>query len=178
MEETTIVVVTGASGVGKTTLVRALEAAGDPSIDCHYFDSIGVPSPEEMVREYGSGDAWQKAMTERWICRLHAETAPGRVAVLDGQTRPTFVRDAFAAAGVARGGMVLVDCDPATRHRRLTGDRGQPELASERMDAWAAYLRGQADALGLPVIDNSGALDDSLAQLRAHVAGAAGRAAD
>jgi hypothetical protein len=24
------------------------------------------------------------------------------------------------------------------------------------MDAWAAYLRGQADALGLPVLDTTG----------------------
>ena len=33
--------------------------------------------------------------------------------------------------------------------------RGQPELSNPRMDCWAAYLRGQADALDLPAIDTT-----------------------
>jgi hypothetical protein len=37
------------------------------------------------------------------------------------------------------------------------------------MDAWAAYLRGQADALGLPIIDTTRASPEAgVAQLRAH----------
>jgi len=51
--------------------------------------------------------------------------------------------------------MVLLDCAPAVRHARLVGPRGQPELSNSRMDCWAAYLRGQADALNLPVIDTT-----------------------
>ena len=38
------------------------------------------------------------------------------------------------------------------RSFRLTDLRQQPELANARMENWAAYLRGQADALRLPVI--------------------------
>jgi hypothetical protein len=41
------------------------------------------------------------------------------------------------------------------RTARLCGPRGQPELATPRMDSWAAYLRGQADALGLPIVDTT-----------------------
>ncbi|HEX8115581.1 MAG TPA: hypothetical protein VF516_47975, partial [Kofleriaceae bacterium] len=41
-----------------------------------------------------------------------------------------------------------------SRKARLVA-RGQPELAIEDMHAWAAYLCGQADALGCPVIDTS-----------------------
>ena len=33
--------------------------------------------------------------------------------------------------------------------------RLQPELATARMDNWAAYLRGEANALGLAIIDTS-----------------------
>jgi len=51
--------------------------------------------------------------------------------------------------------MVLLQCAPAVRQARLAGPRGQPELSSPRMDCWAAYLRGQADALNLPVIDTT-----------------------
>jgi hypothetical protein len=55
--------------------------------------------------------------------------------------------------------IVLVDCDPVKRNERLRTDRSQPELANPQMDCWAAYLRGQADALKLSVIDTS---NDSL----------------
>src|SRR5262249_50551995 len=47
------------------------------------------------------------------------------------------------------------DCSPEVRATRLCGPRGQPELATARMDTWAAYLRGEANALGLPVIDTT-----------------------
>ena len=62
--------------------------------------------------------------------------------------------------------MILFDCSRAVRDARLHGGREQPDLATDRMDHWAAYLRGQADALGLPVIDTTnvsiGAVADEL----------------
>jgi hypothetical protein len=149
-----ILVVTGASGAGKTTLVRGLEARSLPGVTCHYFDSIGVPSPETMERDFGGGTGWQEATTRSWIERLALR--PDRVAVLDGQTRPSAVRAAFRLAGVRRGAIVLIDCAAEERNRRLQVDREQPELASAQMDSWAAYLKGQADALDLPIIDTTG----------------------
>jgi dephospho-CoA kinase len=149
-----VVVVTGASGVGKTTLVTALDRRGLPGIRCHYFDSIGVPSAEEMTRQFGSPSAWQEAMTRQWIARLGKPDAGVRVAVLDGQARPSFVRTAFAEAGV-KGQIILIDCSHEVREDRLRGPRAQPDLASRDMAAWAAYLRGQADALGLPIVDTT-----------------------
>jgi hypothetical protein len=147
-----IVAVTGASGVGKTTLVRALEQAGLPGVRCYYFDSIGVPSTEEMVVQFGSPGGWQEAMTHRWIARLAANADGAQVAVLDGQVSPMILRSAFAGAKVTGGRIVLVDCSHEVREARLRGPRAQPDLASRDMAAWAGYLRGQADALGLPVV--------------------------
>src|SRR5438093_1112054 len=49
----------------------------------------------------------------------------------------------------------LARLNPEVRHARLVGPRGQPELSNSQMDCWAAYLRGQADALNLPVIDTT-----------------------
>jgi heat shock protein HslJ len=46
MTKPAILVVTGASGAGKTPAVRRLEARGRPGVRCFYFDSIGVPSEE------------------------------------------------------------------------------------------------------------------------------------
>ena len=146
---------TGASGAGKTTLVRELEQRALAGVRCYYFDSVGVPSPETMAAQFGSGSAWQEAMTRHWVARLAANADGAQVVVLDGQVRPSFVRSAFTEAGVSKGQIVLVDCDHDVREGRLRGARNQPGLASRDMAAWAAYLRGQADALGLPIVDTT-----------------------
>ena len=85
--------------------------------------------------------------------------------------RPRAVYDAFARYGITRGDVVLVDCDYAERNARLHGPRGQGELANAQMDCWAAYLRGQADALGVPVLSTSGVQPESgVAFLRNRIA--------
>jgi hypothetical protein len=145
----------GASGVGKTAAVRALAARRSPGVRCYCFDTIGVPPPEIMEREWGSGERWQEDATRRWIERLAENSDGATLAVLEGQTRPSFIQPWIAHTGVRDARLVLLDCVPAVRARRLAGPRGQPELATERMDTWAAYLRGQADALRLPVLDTS-----------------------
>jgi len=150
-----ILVVTGASGSGKTAAVRALEARNLPDLRCYYFDSVGVPSREEVERDFGGWESWQALMTKKWLNRLAADPDGAAVYVLDGQVRPTFVLRAIQEANIAHTRIVLLDCDATTRNRRLSELRGQPELANPRMDCWAAYLRGQADALDLPVIDTT-----------------------
>jgi GTPase SAR1 family protein len=148
-------IVAGASGVGKTTLVEALAARQLPGVQCHYFDSIGVPTPAEMEQRHGGGEAWQANATRQWIGILAAATPPGTVAVLDGQVRPSVVRRALAEYPALVAEIILIDCSHAERDRRLRTIRGQPDLATARMAEWAAYLRGQADALDLAVIDTT-----------------------
>ena len=147
--------VIGASGAGKTAAVRALEARRIAGVRCYFFDSVGVPTPDVMEREWGSGEKWQEQMTKRWIERMAANADGVQLAVLDGQTRPSFIQPHLAPAGVGHARILLLDCTPAVRVARLSGPRGQPELAGDSMHAWAAYLRGQADALGLRVLDTS-----------------------
>jgi hypothetical protein len=124
-------------------------------VQCFFFDSIGVPTAEVMERDYGGPEHWQTQATNRWLAKLAALSSSVRVAVLDAQTRPSNV---FAAPGAGTSWhpyVVLFDCSPEVRAARLCGSRGQPELASARMDSWAAYLRGQADALDLPIVDTT-----------------------
>jgi hypothetical protein len=163
-----VLFIIGASGVGKTAAVTRLCA--DPEFPgvCHFFDSIGVPTEEEMRRVYGSGEAWQAAATHRWIERIARERAP--IAVLEGQARPSVIREAAAVHGLNDWRILLLDCAPEVRTRRLETLRGQPELASERMERWAAYLRGQADALSLPIIDTSDiTIEEVVSQMRSHL---------
>jgi hypothetical protein len=142
MGTTPILFVVGASAVGKTTAVRALEARGIPKLRCFYFDSMGLPSEEVMKRDYGGGEQWQLAATHQWVERLVAELSPDEVGVLDGQTRPSFIRQALAEFPEARARIVLFNCETTTRNERTIG-RGTPNQVSPRMDMWSAYLCGQ-----------------------------------
>lgn len=155
MSTTHILVVTGASGAGKTATVQALDERQLAGVRCFHFDSIGVPTTDDMEREYGGGEQWQAAATNHWLAHLGTLADDVRIAVLDGQTRPAFVLDAVPRAAPRAVHVVLLDCASDVRSARLRGPRRQPELDSARMNNWAAYLRGQADALQLLVIDTT-----------------------
>ena len=150
-----ILVVTGASGAGKTATVKELQARRVPGVRCFHFDSAGVPAIEIMERNHGSAEQWQASMTNHWLARLAALGSDVRVAVLDAQTRPSTVFAAPGAGEAWRAHVILFDCSASVRAERLRGPRGQPELVDARMDQWAAYLRHEADTLGLSVIDTS-----------------------
>lgn len=166
-----ILVVTGASGAGKSTLVRGLAAVGLPGLGCYELDTIGIPSAAEIAARFGDGEAFQEWALDTWVARLARNDDRVAVAVLDGSVRPRAARDALARHGIARGAVLLVDCAYAERNARLGGPRGQPELATAQMDGWAAYLRGQADALDVPVLDTTATEPAAgVAALQAHVA--------
>lgn len=142
--------VIGASGVGKTAAIEALRDRQLPGVTCYHFDSVGIPSVTAMVRDFGTPERWQEVMTHEWIARLDKEAH--HLVVLEGQTRPSFIRRAPVESV---HGIVLLDCEPSVRSHRLRVGRQQPHLDTPDMQYWAAYLRGQADALGLPVIDTT-----------------------
>ena len=148
----------GASGVGKTAAVQALSNRQLPGLTCYHFDSVGVPSAEDMVRNFGSPERWQEVTTHDWIARVNK--APGDLVVLEGQTRPSFIRSASSASAIR---IVLLDCERSVRSHRLREARQQPHLDTADMHSWAAYLRGQADALGLPIIDTTSLSPDEVA---------------
>lgn len=148
-----ILVLTGASGAGKTTLalkLNELEIPGVKGINC---DRVRVESNESSDQ--------QSEILRYWISQLRQAETGIELAVLDTQIRPHRALEVLSQTGIQHAQIVLVDCDPAKRNERLHVDRDQPELASARMDCWAAYLRGQADALNLSIIDTS---DDSIEQ--------------
>jgi predicted AAA+ superfamily ATPase len=90
------ILITGASGVGKTTLLKALERESlENLISINYFDSVGVPSIEEMIARYGSGEKWQQAMTYQWVDRL-LQVKDKKLIFLEGSINPEFIREAFA----------------------------------------------------------------------------------
>jgi len=146
-----ILVLTGASGAGKTTLLRALEAMEIPGVACFPCDSVYSDLPDDVRAD---GEAAQDAILEHWAKRALEESGL-KVAVLDTQIRPQKALALLRRLVIRVHRVVLVECEQAEREARLCGPRAQPELAQPQMEHWAAYLRGQADALGLDRIDTT-----------------------
>jgi len=142
--------VIGASGSGKTVAVQQLERMS--SLQAFYFDRIGVPSEQERTEKWGDGSNWQRASTIEWVRRIRPKLTRG-AAVLDGQTRPSFIAEACELCDVTDYRVVLVTCSDHVRRARLL-NRGQPELANEQMMEWARYLIAETRRVGGAIIDN------------------------
>jgi adenylate kinase family enzyme len=168
-----LLILTGASGAGKTTLAHAVQTAL-PTCEVRFFDSIGVPSVEIMaayVGDYGPGGGWQRAMTMEWMQRIAPLLNSGKSLLFEGQMRIAFIEEAIAAAGITNAQIVLVDCSDSVRAARLIHDRRQPDLANENMMAWGRFLRDEAKRGGYEILDTgsvpfSSSVDQLIAYLR------------
>jgi len=150
MKNPAILVLTGASGAGKTALTLKLNELGIPGVDGINCDRVRLEVDETL-----DASDRQAAILRHWIAQLTREDTKIEVAVLDTQIRPHRALEVLNQTGIEHAQIVLVDCDPLIRNERLHLKRFQPELANPRMDCWAAYLRGQADALNLSIIDTT-----------------------
>ncbi|MCJ9694900.1 AAA family ATPase [Rhizobium sp. PRIMUS64] len=150
-----LVILTGASGAGKTTIAEAIERLHSQEIDVFYKDRIGVPPVQEMIDEFGSVEGWQRAATLEWMARLSPLVTQGRSVLFEGQSRFAFLVEAAERAGIVSYACILIDCDDETRTRRLSIDRGQPDLASVDMMNWARFLRNEASEYGCEILDTS-----------------------
>jgi adenylate kinase family enzyme len=150
-----LVVLTGASGSGKTTIAQAFAARYPTLAEVHFFDRITVPSLEDMTIQYGSPDEWQRVKTIEWLQKLALRLRSRPNILFDGQTRSEFVREGQKRSGIDDVQIVLIDCDDASRVHRLAHDRHQPELANDRMMNWARLLRDEAKREGETILDTS-----------------------
>jgi dephospho-CoA kinase len=162
--------VIGASGSGKTSAVRELERRPRPGLKIFFFDRIGVPSARDRIEKWGSGEGWQRAMTIEWVKRIKGELANSD-AVLDGQTRPSFIAEACELNDVRSYKVILIDCADELRRARLLR-RGQPELADERMMEWARYLLRETTNIGGEIVNNDDlSIAETAAALEAIIGG-------
>ena len=151
------VIMTGASGSGKTAIAELIEA-DNPEIAVFRFDTIGVPSAEVMATfgtDHQPGGAWQRATTLKWMERIAPVLRSSRPVLFEGQMRIAFVQEALAAQQITHAHVICVECSDETRIARLTHDRKQPELANEGMMGWSRYLHAEALAAGCEIMDTT-----------------------
>ncbi|AUC99846.1 hypothetical protein [Bradyrhizobium sp. SK17] len=149
-----LVILSGASGSGKTAIAESIRIRRPDLAEVLHFDSIGVPPPE-VRRAWGPDGAWQRAMTLAWMERVAALRGKHHRVLFEGQMRLAFVREGLLAFGIEDARVILVDCDDAIRAHRLITERAQPELANPEMMNWARYLRREANEAGYEVLDTS-----------------------
>ena len=151
-----VIFITGASGAGKTTLINTFNhSSRNQSIICLHFDSIGVPSIDEMIRVYGSPSEWQKAMTYHWVQNIINDYQDKKLVVIEGQVNLDFIAAAFIGFNFQKYKIILVHSDKVNRHKRLHEERNQPELVNDNMDNWSEFLKKQAIDRNIPILDTS-----------------------
>ncbi len=151
----TIYFITGASGVGKTALVEQLkEKYKDSAWDFLHFDSVGVPSTEEMIEQFGSPQAWQEDITKKWISKLVGDDNHEKI-FIEGQTNLNHIYNGFKDSDFTDFKVILLDTSKEEMAYRLTHLRNQPELLNEDMYNWLNYLRKQAVDFEIPIINTT-----------------------
>ena len=110
------VILTGASGSGKTTIAERIEI-DHPQITVLRFDTIGVPSADVMAtcgEGHQPGGAWLRAKTLEWLRRIADVLASGRPVLFEGQMRIAFLQEALQAHGIKHARIICVECAERT----------------------------------------------------------------
>ncbi|HAU4213858.1 TPA: GNAT family N-acetyltransferase [Legionella pneumophila] len=150
-----IVLITGASGVGKTMLLKEIEQQyPKETISSHFFDSIGVPSFDDMIQQYGSTEKWQEVTTRRWIERL-SQIVDKKLIFLEGQFNPEFALVPLREQSIENYLLICLHTEQTIREHRLSVLRNQPELADVHMNNWALFLKKKTVEIGGIILDSS-----------------------
>jgi hypothetical protein len=134
-----LLVITGASGAGKSTVRAAIAAELSPSVECVELLDL-TPAPEAMTK------AWRQQTTELAVRRAIQLRASGRHLLLAGDPVPAAeVVAAPSASGLDAVVVCLLDLTPEVQAERLAG-RGDDPASLPHHQNFAAWMRTQAAA--------------------------------
>lgn len=118
----------GASGSGKTAIMRELQTILSDEISVYDFDDIGVPE--------GADKKWRQESTEQWLQKLLLE---GKDACLLGQIVLGEILACSSAKRMDKVNFCLLDVSDFERIQRLK--KRNTYGADQNMLNWAAWLR-------------------------------------
>lgn len=137
-----IIAITGASGVGKTSILKALSKSlpTDTNVSVFHFDDIDFPNWDELEDH----KKWQEDATIEWIDKIVKVARAENVHVLfEGSTEIKYFIQGFEKNNFSDYKILLFDCTEEVMKNRLI-ERGQPELYQADMIGWLNYLRRDA----------------------------------
>ena len=140
-----MLLVTGASGAGKTTAFRAVVTVLEgPSVACVEFDSVVVPP--------GADTVWRHGVLEHWVRRAVKHQQEGRHLVLFGQVPPGELFAAPSAEYLDGIAACVLHCSPEVRRERF-GARGEdPEAMYDHLMFGEWFLAHTLDPRHRPEI--------------------------
>ncbi len=139
------IIVTGHTGVGKSTLMKALHGQLDadlldfdsPDFDSEHFPGGGVPDQQWTPR---SGAAWRTAATGDWILRI--KRANRRLILFGGILPDEFFNHDAGREILIR--WVMLQASPEEIVTRLK-ERGGPVLEEKNVETWQSHIRLQVE---------------------------------
>jgi hypothetical protein len=139
-----LLLITGASGVGKSTVRERLEPALAPDVEC-------VELVHLSPRAFGRTRVWRQQTAEAAVRRAIELQASGRHLLLCGDPVPAIeVVAAPSADELDAIAVCLLDVDAAAQAERLTARGDDPSLLVHHQ-AFADWMREQAsDPLHMP----------------------------
>ncbi|MEM9836970.1 MAG: AAA family ATPase [Bacteroidota bacterium] len=157
-----IIVITGASGVGKTTTLKALAERIPAEKSVHFFhiDELVQPNWDEIE----DTSKWQEETTLELLTMIvkTARVKGGHV-IFEGSIDIKYYLQGFRKNDYANYKIILFDCSPTVMQNRLI-QRGQPELYHQDMINWLNYLRKDAKERKIKIIDTGNASIDEIGQ--------------
>lgn len=145
-----IITITGASGVGKTSTLKALSKNLPENINVKIFhiDEIVQPNWDEIE----DTKKWQEETTLELVDMLVKTAIKEKVHVLfEGSTDIKFYIQGFEKNNYLDYKILLFDCSQETMKNRLI-QRGQPELYHSDMIGWLNYLRKEAIERNIEIV--------------------------
>lgn len=132
-----LLLITGASGVGKSSVRAAIAAELEPAVRCvELRDVVAIPPFPDL--------AWRQRSTERAVRDALELQEEGRHLLLCGDpVAPGEVVAAPSAGGLDRVAACFLDCDPESQRARLLGRGDPPSLLPDHL-AFAAWMRAHA----------------------------------
>lgn len=148
--------ITGASGTGKTTLVSNIKNKyQNKNWAFLHFDSIGIPTSRDMIKQFGSVENWQKQTIFTWIEKMLTDYQNKQIIIFEGQVNLEFIKLGFSQHNFSTYEIILIDCNETVMAKRLVKNRKQPELLTQDMKNWLNFLRNQAKESNEDIIDTS-----------------------